>query len=73
MTCSCGAKATREIRDVPLCAEHYLEALEHGAMIVTPMFDAKVVEKLQEEIGRVQKIKEYYLARQLAKVVRRAE
>jgi hypothetical protein len=32
--CSCGKSGSYAIRGLPLCAEHYIEALEHSAHIV---------------------------------------
>jgi hypothetical protein len=35
MTCSCGVPAQHEIRGTRLCSEHYIEALEHSAHILS--------------------------------------
>jgi hypothetical protein len=35
MTCSCGNPAPYEIRGTALCLEHYIEALEHSAHLVS--------------------------------------
>lgn len=36
---SCNKEAIYDIRGIKMCSDHYIEALEHSADIVTPEFN----------------------------------
>jgi len=40
----CEGEPEYDVRGFSMCAKHYVEALEHGADIVTPRFDRLPIE-----------------------------
>lgn len=46
MKCACGENSVHQIRGVPLCAPHAIEALEHGADLVVNYSSLRKVPKV---------------------------
>ena len=69
MNCNfCPEKSTHEIRGIKLCAEHYIEALEHGADFTNDFTDIRFTShELKNELLSEAQItrRHYYLKRHL--------
>ena len=49
---ACGEQATRELLGVPMCEDYYIEALEHGAHIVTEVHAEELVAEMAKRRHR---------------------